>query len=209
VCRHFSKIQNKYTYIQKMSSPLLSEFQTLKTKIYESFGGEKYDSTLAEKRFVETLSELFDFAEELNVFIKEKKNPETSGVPDIYISVIKSGLCMLPEQKRGDLVSSFWRRASSHSELLKKRDLKGFRHVAPSLFPEIPDNIIASVASILGNDVLPTESVSDIFDFIYTLLRIAITREVVLQNEESDNDDLHDIQKKLEFGSFLFSDANS
>jgi hypothetical protein len=138
----------------------------------------------ATERFFSSLKELFKMLSEINNFVAA----ETGEAPPIAPILITGLLTLLePLKARPNVVMEpFWDRASEHIEFVAARDVAKLVEVAGELFPEVPSLIMDRVKNLIANDNVPPESMSDVFDFVFSLLKIAVKHRAMTLPSDSE-----------------------
>lgn len=162
--------------------------------------GDGYKIHLLE--FRKNLEGLLSFLQTLNTFVGENQGTPPPVSP-LILSLGKSGFSAFGDPVVELIMKNFIERAGPHSEHLSNRNVKAFVELAPSLFPELPKPIIECVTQVVENDCIPEESISDVFDYMDSLILSALRYTCTKANSDVsfcaslDSSDFPELFKKL------------
>lgn len=134
----------------------------------------------AAERFMKVLSELFDFLKDLNNYAASESHDGVHPVSPFLITVASTALGTFRYgDVSGSVVDTFTDRAIGYAESIKRHSVAEFTKSAHSIFEGIPKVVIETIVNLVNNDLIPDESINDVFEFVETILKISLKREVM------------------------------
>ena len=138
------------------------------------------------ERFVKVLTQLFDFLKELNNYAASESSDGVHPVSPFLITVASTAMGSFGYGEMSNtVIDTFITRAVDYVEPVRRRNVSEFVKSARTIFEGIPTAVIDTITNLVSNDLIPEESINDVFGFVDTLFKISLKREV-LKGENSE-----------------------
>lgn len=131
--------------------------------------------------FIKVLTQLFDFLKDLNNYAASESCDGVHPVSPFLITIASTAMNSFGGygEMTNTVIDTFVERAIDYVEPIRRRNIPEFTKSAHQIFEGIPKPVLDTIVNLVNNDLIPEESIHDVFEFVDKLLKIALKREVM------------------------------